>query len=142
MDAQTIIDNLALEPHPEGGFFRRTFATDAPAASARPAMSAIYFLLRAGEISRWHRIDAVEMWHFYAGSPLHVELADESGTITAHGLGVDFAAGQRPQIVVPPKVWQRARSLGDFTLVGCTVAPAFVWEFFEMADADWSPDQR
>ncbi|MGA2521030.1 MAG: cupin domain-containing protein [Acidimicrobiales bacterium] len=128
-DPDTVRTILELAPHPEGGSYRETWAD----ASG----SAIYFLLREGEDSAWHRVhDRVEIWHFYAGAPLLLEI-DESGpgTDTAFSveLGTDLAAGQRPQVVVPAGAWQSARSLGAWTLVGCTVTPPFDFEAFELA---------
>ncbi len=127
MTADQLIATLKLQPHPEGGAFAETF---------RDAHStAIYFLLRAGQRSHWHRVHgAAETWHFYAGAPLELSIAQQTFV-----LGLDFAAGQRPQAVVPPGAWQAARSLGDWTLVGCTVAPAFTFEKFELAPAGFSP---
>jgi predicted cupin superfamily sugar epimerase len=122
-----------LQPHPEGGHYRETFR-DPHEVDGRAASSAIYYLLAAGERSHWHRVDAVEVWHWHAGAPL--ELAMPGETLI---LGPDLAAGQRPQGVVPKDVWQAARPLGDWTLVGCTVAPAFAFKGFEMAPPDWSP---
>jgi predicted cupin superfamily sugar epimerase len=136
--AAEIIRLLELTPHPEGGHFRETFRDAAP-AGARAASTAIYFLLQAGEISRWHRIDAVEVWHWYAGAPL--ELATSSGA-QSHAsirLGNNLAAGERPQAIVPAGHWQRARSLGEWTLVGCTVAPAFEFSTFEIAEPGFDP---
>ena len=104
---------------------------------SRSRSTAIYFLLREGESSRWHRVDAVEVWHHYAGAPLLLTIGG-----TEHRLGVDLAAGERPQAVVPVGVWQKARSLGDWTLVGCTVAPGFDFAGFEMAPEGWSPTSR
>ena len=125
MTAAEIIELLALQPHPEGGHYRETFRDPTiVSADGRAASTAIYFLLQFGEVSRWHRVDAAEVWHFYAGDPLEltVKAADEARRTII--LGVDFAAGQRPQSVVPTDVWQMARPLGAWTLVGCTVAPA------------------
>ncbi|MCX5514238.1 cupin [Kaistia algarum] len=135
--AEAIIALLGLEPHPEGGFYRQTFADGAQAG--RPASTAIYFLLKAGTRSHWHRIDAVEIWHFYAGAPLRLDIAPDGGPIETIRLGPDLFAGERPQGVVPPFRWQSAESLGDWTLVGCTVAPGFRFENFELAPPDWSP---
>jgi hypothetical protein len=124
---------LGLAPHPEGGHFRETFR-DSRAVEGRAASTAIYFLLAEGDISRWHRVDAAEVWHWYAGAPLELSMrssANEDST-TATQLGANLAAGEHPQAVVPAQVWQRARSLGAWTLVGCTVAPGFTFEGFEI----------
>jgi predicted cupin superfamily sugar epimerase len=136
--ADDIISLLGLQPHPEGGHYRETFR-DAPAgASARAHSTAIYFLLRAGEVSRWHRVDAAEVWHWYAGAPLQLTIADASGRRDVR-LGMGLAAGERPQAVVPARAWQQARSLGAWTLVGCTVAPGFEFAGFEMAPPGLDP---
>ena len=129
-EADRIIRRLRLKPHPEGGHYRETFR-DA-AARGRAHSTAIYFLLKRGEESRWHRIDAAEIWHFYAGAPLALSIR-KSGRAVRHILGNDLTKKQQPQIVVPAHTWQRARSLGDYTLVGCTVAPGFEFEKFEIA---------
>jgi hypothetical protein len=130
-DADDLIRRLALKPHPEGGHYRETFR-DAP-GETRALSTAIYFLLKAGEVSRWHRINAAEIWHFYAGAPLALSIGEEVRSATHHILGNDLAKGEQPQLVVPAHRWQSARSLGAFTLVGCTVAPGFVFEKFELA---------
>jgi predicted cupin superfamily sugar epimerase len=125
--ADELIELLNLRPHPEGGFFVETWR-HVPEEGGRGAGSAIYFLLREGFASASHRVDADEAWHFYAGAP--VELVIGEGT---HRLGIDFAAGERPQLVVPAHEWQSARTLGEWSLVGCTVSPAFEFEGFELA---------
>lgn len=129
-EADNVIRRLRLKPHPEGGHYRETFRDSAKRGRARS--TAIYFLLKRGEESRWHRIDAAEVWHFYAGAPLALTIANE-GRALRHILGNDLAKKHSPQIVVPAHAWQRARSMGDFTLVGCTVAPGFEFEKFELA---------
>jgi len=142
LSADEIVRLLDLEPHPEGGRFRETFRDTATVASgadsARAASTAIYFLLRAGEVSRWHRVDAAEVWHWYAGAPLALTLADAGGRRDIR-LGPDLAAGERPQAVVPAGAWQQAASLGDWTLVGCTVAPGFQFAGFELAPPGFEP---
>lgn len=132
--AADIIRLLDLQPHPEGGHYRETFR-DPRTVEGRSVGTAIYFLLAAGERSHWHRVDAAEIWHFHAGAPLALEIEGQ-GVVT---LGVDLAAGQRPQAVVPTGAWQAARSLGDWTLVGCTVAPGFEFAGFELAPDDGPP---
>jgi len=131
-NADDIIRRLALEPHPEGGFFRETWR-DSEGNHGRAHSTAIYYLLRKGEVSRWHRVDAAEVWHYYIGAPLELFLAEDLAHPRREILGPDFKAGARPQIVVPRSVWQGARSLGPFTLAGCTVAPGFAFSGFEMA---------
>ncbi|QTL05858.1 cupin domain-containing protein [Aquabacter sp. L1I39] len=138
MTAAEIIALLDLQPHPEGGHFRETFR-EAGEGGGRGASTAIYFLLAAGERSHWHRVDASETWHFYAGAPLRLSIAEEGGAVHHLVLGADLMAGERPQGVVPPFAWQAAQSLGAWTLVGCTVAPAFRFEGFELAPPGWEP---
>lgn len=137
MTAAEIIELLALEPHPEGGYYRQTFADEA--AGGRAHSTAIYYLLEGGTAGRWHRIDSAEVWHWYAGAPLRLTISAGEGDTTDQMLGPDLAAGERPQVVVPPHAWQSALSLGEWTLVGCTVAPGFEFAHFEMAPEDWSP---
>jgi len=141
-DAGAIIRALGLEPHPEGGHYRETFRDTKTIDGARAASTAIYYLLRAGERSHWHRVDAAEVWHWYGGAPLTLEISRDGKTAGAEVLGPDLAAGQRPQIVVPALAWQSASSLGAWTLTGCTVAPAFRFEGFEMAPPDWRPGAK
>ena len=142
LSAQEIIRELSLAPHPEGGFFRETFRDGAPAGAGRAASTAIYYLLPQGEISQWHRVDAAEIWHFYAGVPLELCLSEDGLEASRQRLGPDLAAGQRPQLVAPAGWWQSARSLGAWTLVGCTVAPGFEFSRFELAKPGFSPRFR
>ena len=137
MNAEELIKALDLKPHPEGGHFRETFRDRN--SSARDHSTAIYYLLRKGENSHWHRVNAAEVWHFYAGDPLVLSIAESGGPPTDHILGLDIAAGQRPQIVVPANAWQAAKPNGEFTLVGCTVAPGFEFSRFEIAAPGWEP---
>jgi len=134
MDAQAIIDHLKLQPHPEGGYYRQTWEQEAT-DGGRAAGTSIYFLLKEGEASHWHRVtDAAEIWHYYAGAPLVLSLAaTEQGPATEHVLGPDLAAGQEPQLIVPVNHWQAARTTGAFTLVGCTVSPGFLFDKFVLA---------
>jgi predicted cupin superfamily sugar epimerase len=134
-----VIRILGLAPHPEGGHFRETFR-DTSESGRRAASTAIYFLLKAGEQSHWHAVDAAEGWHFYAGEALLLEISAPGGPISAIRLGPGLGSGERPQAVVPAGHWQRARSLGDWTLVGCTVAPAFTFDGFTIASRDFSPE--
>ena len=138
LSADEVVALLELQPHPEGGHFRETFR-DQAADGGRGASTAIYFMLRAGQKSHWHRVDAVEMWHWHAGAPLALKVADADGTVRTQVLGPDLAAGERPQGHVPAHAWQGAHSLGDWTLVGCTVAPAFEFAGFELAPKGWQP---
>jgi predicted cupin superfamily sugar epimerase len=150
LTAADVIRLLDLKPHPEGGHFRETFR-DVPPPSPPPqagegregvgraASTAIYFLLARGERSHWHRVDAVEIWHWYAGAPLELEISQSEGRIERVTLGDDLASGQRPQAVVPAHAWQAAQTLGDWTLCGCTVAPGFEFKHFELAPKGWAP---
>lgn len=139
MTADQVISLLELQPHPEGGFYRQTFIDDVTDASGRSASTLIYFLLPKGVLSRWHKVDAVETWHWYAGSPLELSISPQGKKKQVISLGNDLPKGQRPQGIVPRHGWQQARSLGDWTLVGCTVAPGFMFETFVMAPEDWEP---
>ena len=136
--AAEIIVRLDLKPHPEGGYFRETFRDPRLDANGRSVSTAIYFLLARGERSHWHRIDAVEVWHYYAGSPLQLQTADGEGRRSI-ALGIDLAAGEIPHAVVPAHVWQSAETTGDWTLAGCTVAPGFDFAAFELAPKGWTP---
>jgi predicted cupin superfamily sugar epimerase len=137
LSAADVIRLLALEPHPEGGHYRETFR-DPRTVDGRALSTAIYFLLARGQRSHWHRIDAVEIWHHYAGAPLALSVFGADGTSVVR-LGSDVAAADRPQAIVPAGAWQAAESLGAWTLVGCTVAPGFDFTGFELAPRDWSP---
>ncbi|KAJ5201433.1 uncharacterized protein N7498_006096 [Penicillium cinerascens] len=139
--AQEVIEALNLSPHPEKGYYIETFR-DSNLSNNRSSSTCIYYLLeREAGFSRWHRVlDAAEVWHYYAGAPLQLSLSWDDGEPTRNSiLGIDLANGQRPQAIVQPSEWQHARTMGDWTLVGCTVAPAFLFESFEMAEAGWEP---
>lgn len=138
LSAAEVIAHLELAPHPEGGHFRETFRDSRCDAHGRSASTAIYFLLVRGERSHWHRIDAVETWHYYAGDPLTLKISDAAGTRSVR-LGPDIIAGEVPQAMVPAQAWQAAESNGDWTLVGCTVAPGFEFAKFELAPPNWQP---
>lgn len=130
-EADRIIAALGLERHPEGGWYTQTFRD--PNGGQRGHSTAIYFLLKKGEESVWHRVrDATEVWHYYAGAPLKLQISPDMKDIETLILGTKLAAGERPQHIVPANIWQRAKSLGDWTLVGCTVAPGFEFAAFEM----------
>lgn len=129
---------LELSPHPEGGFYRETFR-DARKFDGRAVSTAIYYLLGEGQSSAWHRVDAAELWHFHAGSSLLLEMSADGETASRHVLGTDLLQDQRPQLVVPAGHWQSARSLGAWTLVGCTVAPGFEFSTFELAGPSFRP---
>ena len=138
MFSSDIIRLLDLKPHPEGGHYRETFR-DSMKFGDRPVSTAIYFLLAAGEISHWHRIDAVEVWHWYAGAPLALCVCTDGKEILNVRVGMDLSSGERPQAFVPAGAWQSARTLGTWTLVGCTVAPGFLFDRFELAPPGWAP---
>lgn len=137
LSAKDVIFTLGMQRHPEGGWYARTFE-DQIANEGRAQSTAIYYLLEAGETSQWHRVDAVEVWHWYSGAPLRLRLS-EGVSVDEHQLGSDLAIGQRPQVVVPRRTWQSATSLGEWTLVGCTVSPGFQFAGFELAKAGWEP---
>jgi uncharacterized protein len=150
LSAADVIRLLDLKPHPEGGHFRETFrdallvspppqAGEARVGAGRAASTAIYFLLARGARSHWHRVDAAEIWHWHAGAPLELEIAPAGGRRERVMLGCELAAGERPQAIVPAHAWQAAQSLGDWTLVGCTVAPGFEFAKFELAPKGWQP---
>lgn len=138
MQADDIIMALALKPHPEGGHYRETFR-DSADASGRARSTAIYYLLKAGEHSHWHRVDAVESWFWHAGGTLALSFSANGQDTERHVLGPDIAKGEQPQIIIPAHCWQAAEPLGDFTLVSCIVAPGFQFEGFELAPPDWKP---
>jgi uncharacterized protein len=133
-----IIARLDLKPHPEGGHYRETFRDSDVDAGGRARSTAIYFLLARGERSHWHRVDAVEVWHYYAGDALTLQIADDGGQRRIK-LGPDLATGEVPQAIVPAHAWQAAESAGEWTLVGCTVVPGFEFAAFELAEPDWFP---
>jgi predicted cupin superfamily sugar epimerase len=140
LTAAEVVRLLGLAPHPEGGHYRESFRDPRSVEGGRAASTAIYFLLARGERSHWHRIDAAEVWHFHAGAPLLLETAaSKEAEVTRVTLGSNLTAGEQPQAVVPAGAWQAAESLGAWTLVGCTVAPGFAFERFELAPAGWRP---
>lgn len=139
--AADVIARLNLRPHPEGGHYRETFRDGDTDPRGRAASTAILFLLARGERSHWHRIDAVEVWHYYAGHALELEIVDNERKTTVH-LGPDVLNGELPQAVVPAHAWQAARSTGDWTLTGCTVAPGFSFAGFELALPGFVPPHR
>ncbi|SNY90369.1 hypothetical protein SAMN04515647_0533 [Cohaesibacter sp. ES.047] len=137
--ADEIIAALDMQPHPEGGYFVETFRDD-EGSNGRGHCTAIYFLLKAGERSHWHRVDAVESWFWHDGAPLSLKMAENGQNVVEHNLGPDILNGQAPQAIVPKNAWQSAQSLGDWTLVSCVVAPAFQFEGFTLAPEGWEPD--
>ena len=138
MTAAEIVALLGLEPHPEGGWYRQTFA-DIPTTGGRAYSTAIYYLLEGGPPGRWHRVDSAEIWHWYGGAPLRLTTSADRRSTNSAVLGPDLRSGERPQIVIARGDWQSAQSLGDWTLVGCTVAPGFEFQHFEMAPEGWEP---
>lgn len=132
-EAEAIIARLQLQPHPEGGWYRQTWR--GPEVDGRPTGTAIHFLLQAGERSHWHRVDADEIWLWHAGAPIRLSMGLDAAR--DHILGPDVLGDQAPQILVPKGHWQAAESLGDWTLVSCTVSPGFRFEGFELAAPDW-----
>lgn len=131
MTGDEIIGLLGLQPHPEGGHYRQTWVE---AAQGRPCGTCIYFLLKAGEASHWHRVDATEIWHHYAGAPLILSVSEtDAGPARDNRLGPGLLSGERPQFIVPADHWQAARSAGAWTLAGCTVSPGFRFSGFTLA---------
>lgn len=140
-EADQLISALGLSPHPEGGFYRETFRDSAAGTGGRAVSTAILFLLRSGEVSVWHRVDAAEVWHYYRGASLELTTWSGHGPPTAVRLGPAIEIGETPQSVVPAGVWQMARSLGSYTLVGCTVAPGFQFSGFELPGPEFNPSR-
>ncbi len=131
LTADQIIAQLNLAPHPEGGYYRQTWVAE---NDGRPTGTCIYFLLKAGESSHWHKVDAVEIWLFHAGAPITLSIAaTDEGSATEFLLGADLGKGETPQVIVPKDHWQAARTSGDWTLVSCTVSPGFLFDGFTLA---------
>ena len=141
MTAAEIIRILELKPHPEGGHYRETLR-DSMHNGGRSVSTAIYFLLVAGEISHWHRIDSIEVWHWYGGAPLALSVCADGEEVVNVRVGMDLSSGERPQAFVPAGAWQSARTLGPWTLLGCTVAPGFLFDRFELAPPGWEPGNQ
>lgn len=139
--AKEIITRLRMEPHPEGGWWAQSYREPDP-AGGRPLSTAIYYLLDVGETSSWHRLDGVEIWHWYAGAPLVLTMSANGHDAAAFRLGPDVLGGEQPQLVVPAGHWQTATSLGAWTLAGCTMAPGYHEAGFELAPPDWRPTPR
>ena len=135
--ADDVIRQLSLEPHPQGGYYRETFR-DAPGHLGRAHSTAILYLLKEGEVSLWHRVDVVELWNWHGGAPLRLEVKDGAAR-HEYRLGPDWTGGDLPHVVVPAHAWQTARSLGAWTLIGCTVAPGFDFSGFELAPEGFEP---
>ncbi|MDX3929737.1 MAG: cupin domain-containing protein [Shinella sp.] len=140
MTPTEIVETLGMERHPEGGWYVQTFRDGS--GGSRGHSTAIYYLLEKGERSHWHRVsDAAEIWHYYSGGPIALSLSPDGSSCETMMLGPDLANGERPQLVVPANCWQSAEPLGDWTLVGCTVAPGFEFSSFEMAPPGWKPSR-
>ena len=138
LDANTVIAKLGMQAHPEGGYFVETFR-DTEGPEGRGHSTVIYYLLKAGEVSHWHRVDAVEAWFWQAGAPLELSIAQDGVDKQTLIMGPDILAGEQPRGIVPRHAWQSARSTGEWSLVSCMVAPGFLFEGFELAPDDWSP---
>ena len=140
MTPREIIETLGMRRHPEGGWHREMWRAGAKDGE-RAAGTAIYYLLESGQVSHWHRVDAAEIWHWYAGATLELSLSADGQGRESAVLGPDLAAGERPQVPVPAGCWQSAASRGEFTLAGCTVSPGFEFAGFEMAPEGWQPGE-
>ena len=138
LTADDIIETLGLQPHPEGGHYVETFR-DTAGGAARAQSTAIYFLLKSGERSHWHKVDAAEVWHYHAGAALRLKISEPGKEIEEHFLGTDLPSGERPQVIVSRQAWQTAEPMGDWTLVSCTVSPGFEFSGFELAPPGWTP---
>ena len=138
--AEDVISHLRLAPHPEGGCYRETWRAVSSPGERSPG-TAILYLLKAGERSHWHRVDATELWAFQAGHSLMLSLADQ-GEVTSVWLGADIAAGGQPQLIVQPRQWQSAQAVEGWALVTCLVVPGFEFNGFELAPPNWEPDDQ
>jgi predicted cupin superfamily sugar epimerase len=141
-EARALIERLALQPHPEGGWYRETWRAPAPEGE-RASATAILFLLESGQRSHWHRVDAAELWLWHAGSPLILGIAaSEAGPVESTRLGGDVLAGEMPQRLVLPYHWQAAEADSGWALVSCVVSPGFDFAGFELAPPGWAPGER
>jgi predicted cupin superfamily sugar epimerase len=141
LTAEGVIALLGMDKHREGGAFRETFRDPHTDHEGRPRSTAIYYLLKEGERSHWHTVDASEVWHHYAGAPMTLAVSVDGVAVERVTLGRDLANGARPQAVVPAGAWQSAAPVGGWSLVGCTVAPGFSFDGFDLAPPDWEPGQ-
>ena len=144
MTAQEYIQHLNLQPHPEGGFYRQTYCSSENISidtlpkrftANRPFSTAIYYLLEQGDFSAFHKIKSDECWHFYAGQTLHIHVIEKTGNYYCVKLGNNLSLNETFQFVVPAEAWFAAEPAPEtkFALVGCTVAPGFNFDDFEMA---------
>jgi predicted cupin superfamily sugar epimerase len=139
MDAASVIENLGLVPHPEGGWYRETWR--APGREGeRAAATAIYFLLKPGERSHWHKVDASEIWLWHAGGPVRLRIADAGTAPVDVMVGPDIERGQQPQAVIAAGQWQAAEAGESWALVSCVVAPGFEFSGFSLAPDGWEPE--
>tara|TARA_R110002096_G_scaffold164059_4_gene331734 strand:- start:2541 stop:2993 length:453 start_codon:yes stop_codon:yes gene_type:complete len=137
---QDLIENLELSPHPEGGYYKRTFQNK-EGPKGRGHATAIYYLLEGGSFNKWHKIDSDELWFWHAGATLTLETAHNDKGVQSHTLGPNVLAGELPQLLAPAHKWQRAKSNGDWTLVSCSVSPGFTFENYDLIeDPNWQPD--
>lgn len=135
--AAELIRSLELQPHPEGGFYKRVYESSKQVevnGLLRPALTTVSFLLLKDIVNRWHRVDAAEVWDWQEGAALELRMYDaHEHSLSRTQLDTSARGGQLVQ-VVPAGVWQSARTHGDYTLVSCSVTPGFVWAGFEMLD--------
>jgi len=133
MQTRALIDKLGLEPHPEGGWYREIYRSSDRVQTrrgARSAITAIYYLLERNQASRWHVVEADEIWHFYEGSPLDLLAYEPDARALLRRVLGSTSEGHERIAVIGKGVWQAARSLGEFSLVGCSVGPGFDFEDF------------
>jgi predicted cupin superfamily sugar epimerase len=143
-EVKKIVEKLQLQPHPEGGFYKEVYRSEGIIPQSgllgftgdRNFCTSIYFLLTSDNFSAFHRIKQDEIWHFYKGSPLYVHVIDKEGNYTRNTVGLDMEKGEVPQLVVPAGCWfaSSVKFENDFSFVGCTVAPGFDFEDFELAE--------
>ena len=140
--AESIIELLKLEVHPEGGFYRQTFKDTDSGSNGRSLSSVIYYLLKFDQVSHWHRVDATEVWFWHSGAPMVITISPNGCDAEALHLGANIQANQKPHVIVKKNYWQSAVSLGEWSLVSCMVSPAFEFNGFEMADENWFPSHK
>ena len=143
MKAEDLIRALDLTPHPEGGWYRETWRSRSEGGE-RAAATAVYYLIEPGQISRWNRVDADEMWLWHAGDALELSIAaSDEGPVRTVRLGPRIDKGEQPQLIVPAGQWQSAVPVDDgqigYTFLSCIVAPAFEFAGYELAEPGWAP---